>query len=121
MMGGAYGRRVVVIAGRGNNGADGRVAGALIRRRGASVQVFEADGAPSCIGPAGAVDLVIDAAYGTGFRGTYRAPSVPPGVGVLAADIPSGVGGDSGEACGEVLRGGPDGHVRGIEARAPAR
>jgi NAD(P)H-hydrate epimerase len=104
MMGGAYGRRVVVIAGRGNNGADGRVAGVLIRRRGASVQVFEADAAPSCIGPPGAVDLVIDAAYGTGFRGTYRAPSVPPGVGVLAADIPSGVGGDNGAACGEVLR-----------------
>jgi NAD(P)H-hydrate epimerase len=104
MMGGTYGRRVVVIAGRGNNGADGRVAGALIRHRGASVQVFEADDAPSCIGPRGTVDLVIDAAYGTGFRGTYRAPSVSPGVGVVAADIPSGVNGDTGEACGEVLR-----------------
>ena len=51
-----------------------------------------------------ACDLVIDAAYGTGFRGAYRAPSVPAGVPVLAVDIPSGVDGDTGEACGEPLR-----------------
>ncbi len=47
---------------------------------------------------------MIDAAYGTGFRGTYRAPAVPAGVPVLAVDIPSGVDGDTGEACGEPLR-----------------
>jgi NAD(P)H-hydrate epimerase len=104
LMGGSYGRRVVVIAGKGNNGADGRVAAARIRRRGAAVQVIEAAEAPSRIGPSGAVDLVIDAAYGTGFRGTYRAPAVYPGVRVLAADIPSGVNGDTGEACDETLR-----------------
>ena len=34
MMGGAYGRRVVVVAGKGNNGADGRVAADRLRRRG---------------------------------------------------------------------------------------
>ena len=48
--------------------------------------------------------LVIDAAYGTGFRGDYRAPAVPAGVPVLAVDIPSGVDGDTGAACGEPLR-----------------
>ncbi|HTZ09699.1 MAG TPA: NAD(P)H-hydrate dehydratase, partial [Acidimicrobiales bacterium] len=44
------------------------------------------------------------AAYGTGFRGTYRAPAVPPGVPVLAVDIPSGVDGTTGHAGGEPLR-----------------
>ena len=73
MLGGAYGRRVVVVAGKGSNGADGRVAAGVLARRGARVQVLEAaavaDGAvlPAC-------DLVIDGAYGTGFRGRYDAP-----------------------------------------------
>ena len=31
MLGGAYGRRVVVVAGKGNNGADGRVARPIAR------------------------------------------------------------------------------------------
>jgi hydroxyethylthiazole kinase-like uncharacterized protein yjeF len=104
LMGGSYGRRVVVIAGKGNNGADGRVAAARLRRRGARVRVVEALDGPERIGPRGAVDLVVDAAFGTGFRGEYRAPAVPAGVPVLAVDIPSGVDGDTGVACGEPLR-----------------
>jgi NAD(P)H-hydrate epimerase len=104
LLGGAYGRRVVVVAGKGSNGADGRVAAARLRRRGARVEVMEAADAPDRIARDGDVDLVIDAAYGTGFRGTYRAPSVPAGVPVLAVDIPSGVDGDTGEGCGEPLR-----------------
>ncbi len=40
---------------------------------------------------------MIDAAYGTGFRGDYRAPD-PRGVPVLAVDIPSGVDGLTGAA-----------------------
>jgi hydroxyethylthiazole kinase-like uncharacterized protein yjeF len=104
LLGGAYGRRVVVVAGKGSNGADGRVAAARLRRRGARVEVVEAADAPDRIARDGDVDLVIDAAYGTGFRGTYRAPSVPAGVPVLAVDVPSGVDGDTGEACGEPLR-----------------
>ncbi|MHB8680796.1 MAG: NAD(P)H-hydrate dehydratase [Acidimicrobiales bacterium] len=104
LLGGAYGRRVAVVAGKGNNGADGRVAAAHLARRGARVTVLAADAAPERIGPRGVVDLVVDAAYGTGFRGTYRAPAVPAGVPVLAVDIPSGVDGDTGEAAGEPLR-----------------
>jgi hydroxyethylthiazole kinase-like uncharacterized protein yjeF len=96
LMGGAYGRRVVTIAGPGNNGADGRVASAVLAGRGARVRVVGA-GTPVDIGP---VDLVIDAAFGTGFRGEFRFPPVPPGTPVLAVDVPSGVGGDSGEASG---------------------
>jgi NAD(P)H-hydrate epimerase len=103
-MGGSYGRRVVVVAGKGNNGADGRVAARLLQARGARVEVVDASEAPDRIGPPGVVDLVIDAAYGTGFRGEYHAPSVPAGVAVLAVDIPSGVDGDSGVASGSPLR-----------------
>jgi NAD(P)H-hydrate epimerase len=53
-----------------------------------------------------ACDLVIDAAYGTGFRGRYDAPVVPPGAAVLAIDIPSGVDADTGEAPGDAVRAG---------------
>jgi len=98
MLGGAYGRRVVVVAGKGNNGADGRVAGELLARRGARVTI---------VGPGGPVPacaLVIDAALGTGLRGPYDAPAVPPGAKVLAVDIPSGVHGDTGEAPGRPMR-----------------
>ncbi len=104
LLGGAYGRRVVVVAGTGSNGADGRVAATRPRGRGAGVVVAEAAAPPDRLARQGEVDLVIDAAYGTGFRGTYRAPSVPAGVPVLAVDIPSGVDGDTGQACGEPLR-----------------
>jgi hydroxyethylthiazole kinase-like uncharacterized protein yjeF len=91
---GSYGRRVVVVAGKGNNGADGREAAARLRRRGVLVDVIDAAEAPERLPPA---DLVIDAAYGTGFRGEYQAPD-PGGAPVLAADIPSGVDGLTGEA-----------------------
>ena len=78
LLGGAYGRRVVVVAGKGSNGADGRVAASFLAWRGARVRVLEAadlgggEALPPC-------DLVIDAAYGTGFRGSYDAPVVPWG------------------------------------------
>src|SRR6202022_4708385 len=41
-LGGAYGRRVVVVAGKGNNGADGRAAAAVLARRGVRVTVLDA-------------------------------------------------------------------------------
>jgi hydroxyethylthiazole kinase-like uncharacterized protein yjeF len=103
LLGGAYGRRVVVVAGKGNNGADGRVAARLLARRGARVEVLDATSAPERIGTQDGLDLVVDAAYGTGFRGSYRAPRVDPSVPVVAVDIPSGVDGDTGEARGEPL------------------
>ncbi len=98
LLGGAYGRRVVVVAGPGNNGADGRVAARQLRRRGAAVRVLgPAEDPEPILGP---VDLVVDAAFGTGFRGSFRFPPVPAGVPVLAVDIPSGVDGDTGRAAG---------------------
>jgi len=100
VLGGAYGRRVVVLAGKGNNGADGRAAAARLRRRGARVEVVDALDLPSHLPEC---DLVIDAAYGTGFRGDYDAPSAGRAP-VLAVDIPSGVDGTTGEAGGRVLQ-----------------
>ena len=95
MLGGAFGRRVVIVAGKGNNGADGRTAGRLLEGRGAVVTVLAAgDLAPS--EPLPHADLVIDAAYGTGLQRPYS----PPSAGrcpVLAVDIPSGLSGLTGE------------------------
>ncbi len=103
LLGGAYGRRVVVIAGKGNNGADGRVAARLLAARGARVRLV-APGELDRIGAVGPrVDLVVDAAFGTGFRGSYEAPEVAAGTPVLAVDIPSGVDGDTGMAQGRPL------------------
>ena len=101
MLGGAYGRRVVVVAGKGNNGADGRWAAECLRRRGVAVTVLDAAGAPSTLS---ACDLVVDAAYGTGFHGSYVAPRPAAGVPVLAVDIPSGVDGLTGEADEHAVR-----------------
>ena len=99
LLGGAYGRRVVVVAGKGNNGNDGRVAATRLRRRGVRVTVVDAAAAPAVVPPC---DLVVDAAYGTGFRGTWSPPD-PGAAPVLAVDIPSGVDGRTGQAEGEVL------------------
>lgn len=100
LLGGGYGRRVTVIAGPGHNGADGRSAAARLRRRGARVEVIDAAASPARLAPC---DLVIDAAYGTGFRGTYDPPD-PGGTPVLAVDIPSGVLGGTGEAHGTPMQ-----------------
>ncbi len=94
--GGVYGRRVVVVAGKGNNGADGRAAAALLQARGAGVTVLDAaslDAAKALP----AADLVIDAAYGTGLTRPYAAPD-PGGAPVLAVDVPSGLSGLTGSA-----------------------
>ncbi len=98
LLGGAYGRRVVVVAGKGNNGADGRAAAKRLSRRGARVEIVDVASSPETLPPC---DLVIDAAFGTGFRGTFEPPALPrPSPAVLAVDIPSGISGLSGEASG---------------------
>jgi NAD(P)H-hydrate epimerase len=101
MLGSVYGSRVLVVAGKGHNGDDGRVAASVLSRRGARVRIVavgEIDEVPN------GTDLVIDAAFGTGFRGSYVAPRVPDGVRVLAVDIPSGLGADLGEATSGAVR-----------------
>ncbi len=73
----------------------------FLARRGARVTVIAAADAPAALARC---DLVIDAAYGTGFRGSYDAPAVPPGVPVLSVDIASGVDADTGAAPGAPFR-----------------
>lgn len=99
MLGGTYGRVVNVIAGGGNNGADGRVAGRYLERRGIKVRLFDVGDSPAVLPRA---DLLIDAAFGTGFRGEWVAPDVGDAM-VLAVDIPSGVLALTGEAGPGVL------------------
>lgn len=100
LMDGAYGRRVVVVAGPGNNGADGRDAARRLDARGARCAVVDARDLPAELPRC---DLLIDAAFGTGFRGTWEPPRVPAAVPVLAVDIPSGADGLTGVAEGRVL------------------
>lgn len=104
MLGGGYGRRVTVLAGKGNNGADGRAAAQRLRRRGVRVAVVDAADAPDTLPPA---HLAIDAAYGTGLRRPFSPPGPAPSIDdpdqaapILAADIPSGVNGLTGEIPG---------------------
>ena len=100
MLGGAYGRRVVVLAGAGNNGNDGRVAARRLAAKGVRVHVIDVADAPAVLPEC---DLVIDAAFGTGFRGQYTAPD-PGSALVLAVDIPSGVDGLTGQAVDGVMQ-----------------
>ncbi len=99
IMKGTYGKRVVVLIGKGNNGADGRVASDHLKRWGVKIQIFTTDQSISGIPPC---DLVIDAAYGTGLKRDYVAPSIS--YPVLAVDIPSGICGLTGEALGEPIK-----------------
>lgn len=95
LLSGAYGKIIIVVAGKGNNGADGRAAAALLTAHGARVTVLEAaELAPDQQLPP--ARLVIDAAYGTGLQRSYRPPSAGSSP-VLAVDIPSGVSGTTGE------------------------
>ena len=105
-LGGAYGRRVVLLCGKGNNGADGRVAAEALRARGVRCTVldlaagFDRAAAERAIGRA---DALVDAMYGTGFRGTLEGDAAwfadltdDIGIPVIAIDIPSGVDGTTG-------------------------
>jgi len=98
-LGGAYGRRVIVVAGKGSNGEDGKVAARRLQRRGVRVNLINADETPENLPE---VDLVIDAAYGTGLKRPYEAPETNSTV--LSVDIPSGVDGDTGCALGKPFK-----------------
>ena len=126
IMGTAYGTTVHVLAGRGNNGGDGYVAARYLSRRGVAVTVHH-NGIPAQdtvawramraaeisavrIQPLGDVidgDLIVDAMYGTGFRGELPAVALPwttTDIPVLSVDIPSGVSGDTGCTEGPAFR-----------------
>ena len=92
------GRKVVIVAGGGNNGADGRAAARYLQRAGAECSIVAPD---SDAVPPG--DLLIDAAFGTGLNRPWTPPIPAAGGDVLAVDIPSGVDGVTGEVRGGAL------------------
>jgi NAD(P)H-hydrate epimerase len=95
-------RRVAAVCGKGSNGGDGRIAVRLLREQG--IDAEETDD------PTGA-DVVVDALFGTGFRGAPRADASAlierinsAGAAVVAVDVPSGVDASSGEVAGAAVR-----------------
>jgi len=114
MLGGAYGRRVVIVCGKGNNGADGRVAARRLSARGVGVDVHAIDEsfvAGDLARALSRADLAIDAMFGTGFRGalagnaaTVASALAENGLPVLSVDIPSGIDGLTGAASGPAVR-----------------
>jgi hydroxyethylthiazole kinase-like uncharacterized protein yjeF len=112
-MGGTYGRRVVAVCGKGNNGGDGHVAARALRGWGVRVDVFNLDGGVDrqlCERALLRADAAIDAMFGTGFRGALdgdaawvaRAFDAVLGP-CVAVDIPSGVNGHTGAVGGEAV------------------
>lgn len=93
-----HAKRVVAVCGRGANGGDGRIAVRLLREAGVDAREAE--------DPTGA-DVVIDALFGTGFRGQPRPDAAAliermnaSGAPIVAVDLPSGVDASTGEVAG---------------------
>lgn len=133
LAGGVYGRRIVVVCGKGNNAGDGFVAARLLAAWGAAPVVVLLDRPESLRGDAkvnfdrlglvrvvGADRLprelrrasaVIDAIVGTGFRGSLEGVAGEAveringsGRAVVSVDIPSGVDGTTGRVDGPAVR-----------------
>ncbi len=113
MLGGTYGRRIAVVCGKGNNGADGIVAARRLRGHGVGVDVFELGAGVderALRDAVGRADLAIDAMFGTGFRGGLEGDAAlvarvlrESGIATLAIDIPSGVDGNTGAVRGDAV------------------
>jgi NAD(P)H-hydrate epimerase len=94
-------RRIAAVCGKGANGGDGRIALRVLAESGRDTNT-ELDGDP---------DVVLDALFGTGFRGEPRPDAAAligrinaAGVPVVAVDVPSGVDASSGEVPGAAVR-----------------
>lgn len=109
------GRRVLVLAGSGNNGGDALYAAAELEKRGAQISVWQlADRIhpaihalkyPRMVSEVGNPDVIIDGIVGIGARGSLtgaaaRAAEQSRRFPVVAVDIPSGVDPMTGEAEG---------------------
>ncbi|MQW76024.1 NAD(P)H-hydrate dehydratase [Nocardioides sp. dk4132] len=127
LLGGGYGRRVVLLVGSGDNGGDALHAGALLARRGCRVEAWllsprAHEGGLAALRAAGGrvvqgipdavtgerdaqPDVVLDGIVGIGGQPGLRPEAVAAldalaGVPVVAVDVPSGVGVDTGELDG---------------------
>lgn len=134
------GKSVLIIAGPGNNGGDGLVVGRHLLNKGSRVEIFltappesyqgdaaanlkivQAMGIPCRVYDSGDIhvlqeairsaELIVDALFGTGFRGVPGEPlatlitmvntAQKP---VLAVDLPSGMEADTGRVAGACIR-----------------
>jgi ADP-dependent NAD(P)H-hydrate dehydratase / NAD(P)H-hydrate epimerase len=126
LLGSAYGRRVRLLVGSGDNGGDALYAGAMLARRGCAVEArllserVHQGGLAALRAAGGRVvghserpcarsgtrpEVVVDGIVGIGGRPGLRPEAVEAlaaleGVPVVAVDVPSGVGVDSGEIDG---------------------
>ncbi|MCG8403355.1 MAG: NAD(P)H-hydrate dehydratase [Firmicutes bacterium] len=140
ILGDPAGKKVLIFSGKGNNGGDGFVVARHLHGRNAEVQVFLAAEQDQITGDALVnlniwkktgqktfsltknnninlvrlalmnADLVVDALFGTGFRGSVRQPLIPVieaintgGKPVVAVDIPSGLEADTGKTNGPCI------------------
>ena len=132
LLGSAYGRRVLLLVGSGDNGGDALYAGAMLARRGVAVEAWllsdQAHEARPRRAAAGrrprrrpsrrdAPEVVVDGIVGIGGRAGLRPEararsSCLHGVPVVAVDTPSGVDVDTGEVDGRPRRARAHGHLR---------
>lgn len=134
------GKRVFIIAGPGNNGGDGFVVGRHLFNKGAFVgflitvppdnyrgdaavnlkivqdmglpyTVLQPENLDSVAVELEKADLIVDALFGTGFKGVPREPFASlirmvnkAGKPVIAVDIPSGMEADTGRISGDCIR-----------------
>jgi ADP-dependent NAD(P)H-hydrate dehydratase / NAD(P)H-hydrate epimerase len=97
---------ITFVCGSGNNGGDGKVAARLLRESGRAVRVVDAQ--PEDEGKdLGSPGVVVDALFGTGFRGEPRPGAArlieqinAVGAEIVAVDVPSGVDASTGEVAG---------------------
>jgi hydroxyethylthiazole kinase-like uncharacterized protein yjeF len=124
LLGGGYGRRVLLLVGSGDNGGDALYAGALMRRRGVTVDVLllgsnhHEAGLAALLAAGGRLvdtldgqgpDVVVDGIVGIGGRAGLRPEAAAAlaeldGIPVVAVDVPSGVDVDTGELDGPHVR-----------------
>ena len=126
--------RLLVVAGKGNNGGDGFVMARVAAKQSWQVQVLLAEGEPKTpdaitnfallrdlpveilpdAAAAAPADAVVDALYGTGFHGTLRPAGRAAcdlmnqqhqnGALLLAVDLPSGINADTGTVAEGAVR-----------------
>ncbi|MCI9273962.1 MAG: NAD(P)H-hydrate dehydratase [Clostridiales bacterium] len=127
-------QRAVILCGKGNNGGDGFVIARRLREHGVLVSVILLEGEPctqdaahmftkmgevevltyqqpECSDLVQQADVVVDAVYGIGFRGSIQSQyaSLIEGVNrcsaqIFAVDLPSGAQGDTGKIEGSCIR-----------------
>lgn len=126
--GAVYGRRVLGLIGKGNNGGDTLWALSFLAARGVSttavacntttdqlhpeaLDVFQRAGGRIASHIHADTEVVIDGVFGTGFKGHFDLPGyladsdldIPDTATIIACDIPSGVVADTGQLNGDAL------------------